>query len=68
MALVAVVGAGCSGLSGISKNIKDDQAIVVVKVMTPWGPQHMTRIGGTTNSVTVGPDGKVTINHKPVQP
>lgn len=61
-AFVALVGAGCSSLSSVAKQLKDDPAIVVVNVGSPWGQQKLVRIGGTTNSVAVSPDGTVTIN------
>lgn len=64
MAFVAVLCSGCSGLSGIIKASAKDPAIVVARVGTPWGVQQLTRIGGTTNSVSIAPDGTVSINPK----
>lgn len=68
--LTVTLASGCAtggtGLAGIAAQLKDDPAILVVrgKAGTPWGEinNNFTRIGGTTNSVTIAPDGTVTIN------
>lgn len=53
---------GCVSMSKLAKQLKDDPAIVTVRMGTPWGNQQLNRIGGTTNTVLVAPDGAVTIN------
>lgn len=60
--MVTALFTGCTSMKGVAKAFKNDPAIVVVRMGTPWGNQSMTRIGGTTNSVTVSPEGNVTIN------
>lgn len=56
-----LMSAGCMDCGKIAKQLKDDPAIVVLTVGTPWGVQKMVRVGGQTNSVSVDPDGTVTI-------
>jgi hypothetical protein len=51
---------GCAG--GLAKHLAKDGAIVIVNMGSPWGNQKVVRIGTTTNSVTVSPDGTVGIN------
>lgn len=53
---------GCVSMTRLAKQLKDDPAIISVRMGTPWGTQLLTRIGGTTNSVDVLPDGTVRIN------
>lgn len=65
LAIMALPMAGCTSLTGLAKELKDDPAIIVVRIGSPWGAQSLTRIGGQTNSVSVAPDGTVTINPKP---
>lgn len=55
---------GCVSMSKLAKELKNDPAIVTVRMGTPWGNQLLNRIGGTTNSVDVLPDGTVRINPK----
>jgi hypothetical protein len=61
-AVLVLAAGGCTGLSGVARELKDDPAIVVVNVGSPWGQQKLVRIGGTTNAVSVSPDGTVSIN------
>lgn len=56
-----LMSAGCMDCGKIAKQLKDDPAIVWLQVGTPWGVQKMVRVGGQTNSVSVDPDGTVTI-------
>jgi len=65
-ALVAL-STGCAGMGTVSRNLKDDGAIVILEMGTPWGNQKLVRIGGQTNSVTVSPDGTVTINPRKME-
>lgn len=55
---------GCVSMTNLVEKLKDDPAIVSVRMGTPWGNQLLTRIGGTTNAVDVLPDGTVRINPK----
>lgn len=64
LAAVLTLLSGCSSLSKLARELKDDPAIVVVRVGSPWGIQSLTRIGGQTNSVEVMLDGTVRINPK----
>ena len=62
LALSGCMLIGCTSYGNITKNLAKDGAIVVANVGTPWGVQKVVRIGGTTNSVVVSPDGTVSIN------
>jgi hypothetical protein len=56
---------GCvspSKLAAVVEQLKDDPAIISTKVSTIYGTAYLTRIGGQTNSVTVSPDGTITVN------
>jgi len=54
---------GCTpNLAKSMKALGDDPAILVGSVQSVYGTVKVTRIGGTTNSVTVSPDGTVTVN------
>ena len=59
---IAILLSGCVSMTKLAKALKDDPAIVTVRMGTPWGNQLLNRIGGTTNSVDVLPDGTVRIN------
>ena len=59
---VLVLLTGCVSMTNMVEKLKDDPAIVAVRMGTPWGTQILTRIGGTTNAVDVLPDGTVRIN------
>ena len=53
-------------MAQISKAIANDPASFTINLglTTPWGSQtvKMTRVGGSTNSVIVSPDGVIQIN------
>lgn len=62
---------GCTSSGNFAKTFKalgEDPAIVSAVLGTPWGVQRFVRIGGTTNSVMVSPDGTVTVNAHPATP
>lgn len=61
-ALACVALTGCTSMADYAKALANDQAIVAVRLGTPWGTESLTRIGGTTNAVTVNTDGSVSIN------
>jgi hypothetical protein len=54
--------AGCASGPAIVKALAKDQAIVTGNIMTPYGSSRFTRIGATTNTVVISPDGTVTVN------
>lgn len=58
---VLCLGTGCANGGAMLRALAKDPATVVVRVGTPWGMQQFTRIGGVTNTVSVSPDGAVTI-------
>lgn len=58
--------AGCYTPGSVVRQLKGDAAIVILEIGTPWGVQKVRRIGGTTNSVTISPDGTVTIKPPPL--
>lgn len=60
--LVVVVGAGCQSSPALVRALAKDPAIVSARIVTPWGTQSFTRVGGSTNIVSVGTDGSVTVN------
>lgn len=65
--LAALVLALCSGgcastnITELTKALANDPAIVVVKVGTVYGTVNFTRVGATTNGMTISPDGTVAI-------
>lgn len=59
---VLVSGCSTAGIARIAEQLKDDPAIVNAKVVTIYGTAHLTRIGGQTNTVSVSPDGTITVN------
>ncbi len=60
--VIPLVGCSTRALNALAKNLKGDQAIVVGKVSSIYGTVSLVRIGGTTYSVTVAPDGTVSVN------
>jgi len=62
LAMVAIAFTGCAGLGTVTKNLAKDGAIVRADVNSPWGKQTLIRVGATTNSVRIGPDGQIEIN------
>jgi len=58
---------GCSAtnVSKWQKALAGDKAIAVVRVRSVYGTADLTRVGETTNSVNILPDGTVQINHRP---
>lgn len=63
--VLVVAGLGCTGFGNVAKSLKDDPAIVILNVGTPWGIQKLVRVGGQSNEVTVTIDGEIKI--KPIQ-
>jgi hypothetical protein len=58
------LAAGCKPMSPhqLVRELKNDPAIIVAKVVSIYGTASLTRIGVTTNNVTITPDGTITIN------
>lgn len=56
--------AGCAPMAPhkLMKEVAKDRSVLTGTVTTIYGNGRFTRIGETTNSVTVSPDGTVTIN------
>ncbi len=54
------------GFVAMGANLAKDHALFIVdnKLMTPWGQQNsrIVRVGDLTNTVTVSPEGVVTVN------
>lgn len=66
LALLVPIFVGCStaNLSKLVGQLKNDPAIVAAKVTSIYGTAQLTRVGGQTNSVSVSPDGTITINRQ----
>jgi len=62
VAALSLTGCATQNLAASLKALGEDPAIVVGKVTSVYGTFGIIRIGGTTNSVTVSPDGTVTVN------
>lgn len=62
LALIPLTGCATRNLAASLKELGDDPAIVVGSINTVYGTAKLVRIGVTTNSVTVNPDGTVTVN------
>lgn len=72
---LAVIGiitlTGCAHFGAqvaqINKSLANDPATVswTTDIGTPWGVQHskLVRVGNLTNSVSIAPDGTVTVNN-----
>lgn len=70
VAIIALPLAGCStsGMSKLVGQLKNDPATVSASVTSVYGTVKLIRVGGqTNNSVTVSPDGTVTITPKLAQ-
>jgi hypothetical protein len=54
---------GCTGMSGVVKQLKNDPATVVVHVNTIYGTLSFQRVGvlRTNQTETVSPDGTITV-------
>lgn len=62
-ALLLFAVAGCTpNFAKVMNSLAKDPAIVSGSVQTVYGTGRFTRIGATTNAVTVSPDGTVTVN------
>jgi hypothetical protein len=66
LVVVVIVGlTGCSSTGKLAKELKGDNATVVSRLNTIYGTHNFIRANPTTNqSVTISPDGTVTINSK----
>jgi hypothetical protein len=65
LAVVALVTSGClssKSLSPIIKELAKDPAVVNITAVSPGFTFSMSRVGVTTNSVTVAPNGALTVN------
>jgi len=65
LGLLVVMGlSGCAAGSAakFAKALGNDKAIFVINAGTPYGTQKIVRIGDTTNSVVVTPEGQVSVN------
>lgn len=60
--LLVLCGCSTTNLEKVLIAAGKDQAIVVGKIASVYGTASIVRIGGTTNTVTVSPDGTVTVN------
>lgn len=62
-AAVTLALTGCTnGVAGVARALAKDPATVSVKINTIYGTASLVRVGvQTNNSVTVSPDGTVTI-------
>jgi hypothetical protein len=59
------VGSGCVSVGKVAKELKGDNSVVVHNINTIYGTSKFIRANPTTNqSVTIAPDGTVTINAK----
>lgn len=56
-----IILTGCTGQARLVKALAKDPAIVSAKIVTPWGNASLVRVGSVSNSVTVTPDGAVTV-------
>lgn len=64
-----IVLTACLALCGCTPNfaksmkaLGNDRAVFIGSLQTVYGTGKVVRIGETTNSVTVSPDGTVTVN------
>ena len=57
-----LVGSGCTGLTGLATQLKDDPAVVRLDIVTLYGTGKLIRVGSNTNAVSIAPDGTITIN------
>lgn len=65
VSLLALCATGCTpNLAKFAKELSKDPAIVNAHVQTVYGTVKFTRIGVTTNSITINPDGTVTVNRQ----
>lgn len=62
---LSLMGCSTANLSRLVGQLKNDPAIVAAKVTSIYGTAQLTRVGGSTNSVTVSPDGTISINRSP---
>ena len=63
LTFIFAIGSGCSStnITKLTQALSRDPAIVSAKVATVYGTASLVRVGSTTNTVTVGPDGTVTV-------
>jgi len=61
-AALLLTGCSSTNISKLVNAMSTNSSIVVGKVSSIYGTATLIRIGGTTNSVTVSPDGTVTVN------
>ncbi len=59
---LSLSGCATKDISRLVGQLKNDPAIVSAKITTLYGTAQMTRVGGQTNSVSVAPDGTITVN------
>lgn len=62
--LIALCGCSSTNITKLTTALAQDPAIVSLSVTTIYGNIRMVRVGGSTNQVSVTPDGSVTINQK----
>lgn len=60
--LGVVVLSGCTNLDKSIEALGKDGAIVTGRIGTVYGTLDFRRVGATTNSVEVTPEGKITVN------
>lgn len=64
ISLIVVALTGCTGLTGVIKQLKNDPAVVKMDIVTLYGTGKFVRVGNNTNTVSIAPDGTVSINPK----
>ena len=60
--IIATSGCSSTNITKLATALAKDQAVVSMNVSSVYGTVKFVRIGGSTNSVTVNPDGTVTVN------
>lgn len=63
---IVSIGTGCADMAKLEGAMKDDPATVSTSINTVYGTAKLVRTNPATNqTVTVSPDGTVTIGAKP---
>jgi uncharacterized lipoprotein YajG len=61
-AALLLTGCSSTNISKLVNAMSTNSSIVMGKVTSIYGTATIIRVGGTTNQVTVSPDGTITVN------
>lgn len=65
LGLLALTGCSSTNITKLTQALARDPAIVSARITSIYGVVQFTRVGSTNGSVTIGPDGTLSVKSGP---